>query len=197
MKRKRAIMSWLVFSTISLSSILADTNESQADPNQNKPQKHRLVTFEDNDKFKTVGSPHVSIDGKWIAYTLSKQIWIIPIEGGEPRGSSAWNPVWTTDGKALSFLSDRGADHTQVWTLKLDQFGEAEQVTKLKRSADSIKWSPQGDKFLFVFEDEAKKTDPNTPQDPADDAKKTYSLGKNGIAVANITPANGTGERRF
>ncbi|MHC4203191.1 MAG: S9 family peptidase [Planctomycetota bacterium] len=181
MKQKTAIISWLVFSTVSLSSILADTNQSQADPNQNMPQKPRPVTFEDNDKFKTVGSPHVSKDGKLIAYTLSRQIWIIPVEGGEPRavttkGSSAWNPVWTPDGKALSFLSDRGADHTQVWALKLDQFGEAEQVTKLKRSANSIKWSPQGDKLLFVFKDEVKKTDPNKPKEPADKTKKPWVI---------------------
>lgn len=182
MKQKIVIMSWLVFSTISLSSILADTNQSQADPNQNKPQKPHPVTFEDNDKFKTVGSPHVSKDGKWIAYTLSKQIWIIPIEGGEPRavttkGSSAWNPIWNPDGKTLSFLSDRATDHTQVWALRFGHFGEAERITKLKRSANSIKWSPQGDRLLFVFKDEkTRKTDPNTPQDPADNAKKPWVI---------------------
>ena len=182
MKQKIVIMLWLVFSTISLSPILADTNQSQADPNQNKPQKPHPVTFEDNDKFKTVGSPHVSKDGKWIAYTLSKQIWIIPTEGGEPRavttkGSSAWNPAWTPDGTALSFLSDRATGQTQVWALKVGHFGEAEQITKLKRSANSIKWSPQGDKLLFVFKDEkAKKTDPNTPQDPADNTKKPWVI---------------------
>jgi len=182
MKQKIFIMSWLVFSTISLSSILADTNQSQADPNQNKPQKPHPVTFEDNDKFKAVGSPHVSKDGKWIAYTLSRQIWIIPVEGGKPRavttkGSSAWNPVWTPDGKALSFLSDRATDHTQVWALKFDRFGEAEQITKLKRSANSIKWSPQDNKLLFVFKDETiRKTDPNTPPDPADNVKQPWVI---------------------
>ncbi|MHC4656262.1 MAG: alpha/beta hydrolase family protein [Planctomycetota bacterium] len=167
MKQKIVIMSWLVFNTICLSSILADTNQS---------------TFEDNDKFKTVGSPHVSKDGKWIAYTLSGQIWIIPIEGGEPRavttkGSTARKPVWTPDGKALSFLSDRATDHNQVWALKFGRFGEAEQVTKLKRSANSIKWSPQGDKLLFVFKDKKpKNTDPNTPQDPADKTEKAWVI---------------------
>jgi len=182
MKKKIVVVSWLVFNTICLSSILADTNQPQADPNKTKPQKPHHVTFEDNDKFKTVGSPHVSKDGKWIAYTLSGQIWIIPIEGGEPRavttkGSTARNPVWTPDGKALSFLSDRATEHTQVWALKFGRFGEAEQVTKLKRSANSIKWSPQGDKLLFVFKDKKpKKTDPNTPQDPADKTEKAWVI---------------------
>jgi dipeptidyl aminopeptidase/acylaminoacyl peptidase len=173
MKRKIVVMSWLVFSTIYLSSVLADTNQPQTDPNQNKPQKPHPVTFEDNDKFKTVGSPHVSKDGKWIAYTLSDQIWVIPIEGGEPRdvttkGSSAWNPVWTPDGKALSFLSNRATEHTQVWALRLGRFGEAEQITRLKRSANSIRWSPQGDRLLFVFKDKKlESSDPNTTQQPA------------------------------
>ena len=175
-------MSWLVISTVFLPSILADTNQSQADPNQDKPPKPHPVTFEDNDKFKTVGSPHVSKDGKWIAYTLSGQIWIIPTEGGEPRavttkGSIAWNPIWTPDGKALSFLSDRDTDHTQVWALKFGRFGEGEQITKLKRSANSIKWSPQGDKLLFVFKDEkTEKADPNTPQEATDKTKKPWVI---------------------
>ena len=183
MKPKIVFMSWLVFSTISLSSILADANQSQADPNQNKPQKPHPVTFEDNEKFKTVGSPQVSKDGKWIAYTLSGRIWIIPIEGGEPRAvttksSSARNPVWTPDGKALSFLSKRAAEHTQVWALRLDRFGEAEQITKLKRSANSIKWSPQGDRLLFVFKDEQKEnSDPNSPKRrPADNTEKPWVI---------------------
>ncbi len=182
MKQKTVIMSWLVFSTIYLSSILADTNQSQAEPNQNKPQKPHPVTFKDNDKFKTAGSPHVSKDGKWIAYTLSDQIWIIPIEGGEPyavttKGPSASNPVWTPDGKALSFLSNRSKGQTQVWVLKFDHFGEAEQITKLKRSANSIKWSPQGDKLLFVFKDKkTEKKDPNTPQDSAGNTEEPWVI---------------------
>jgi len=182
MKRKTVVMSWLVFSTIYLSSVLADTNQSQTDPNQNKPQKPRPVTFEDNDKFKTVGSPHVSKDGKWIAYTLSDQIWVIPIEGGEPRavttkGSSAWNPVWTPDGKALSFLSNRATEHTQVWALRLGRFGEAEQITKLKRSANSIRWSPRGDRLLFVFKDKIlESSDPNTTQQPGGNVEKPWVI---------------------
>jgi len=182
MKQITVIMLWLVFSTIYLPLVLADTNQSQSEPDQNKPQGPHPVTFKDNDQFKTVGSPHVSEDGKWIAYTLAKQIWIIPIEGGEPRavttkGSSAWNPVWTPDGKALSFLSDRATDHTQVWALKFGHFGEAEQITKLKRSANSIKWSPQGDKVLFVFKDKDVGTsDPNTPQQPEGNAEKPWVI---------------------
>ena len=97
---------------------------------------------------------------------------MIPVEGGEPyavttKGLSARSPVWTPDGKALSFLSNRSKDHTQVWTLKFGHFGEAEQITKLKRSARIIKWSPQGDKLLFVFRDEEPK-DPNDKQDRAE-----------------------------
>jgi len=182
MKQTTVVVSWLVFSVIYLSSALANTNQSQAETNQNKPQKPHLITFEDNAKFKTVGSPYVSKDGKWIAYTLSKQIWIIPIEGGEPytvttKGSSAWNPVWTPDGTALSFLSNRSKDHTQVWVLKFDHFGEAQQITKLKRSANSIKWSPQGDKLLFVFKDEdAKEKDPNTPKDSAGKSEEPWVI---------------------
>jgi dipeptidyl aminopeptidase/acylaminoacyl peptidase len=107
---------------------------------------------------------------------------IIPFEGGEPyavttKGSSTWNPVWTPDGKALSFLSKRNAEHTQVWMLRFGRFGEAEQITKLERSADSIRWSPQGDKLLFVFKDKKKKKkDPNTPQDSSGNTQEPWVI---------------------
>ena len=71
MIQKIVIMSWFVFNTISLSSIMADTNQSQADPSQNNPQKPRAVTFEDHDKFKTVGSAHVAKDAQRIAHTTA------------------------------------------------------------------------------------------------------------------------------
>ncbi|MBN1548807.1 MAG: S9 family peptidase [Syntrophaceae bacterium] len=171
MKQKIVITTLLLFAVIYLHPILADANQSQAERAQSKPQSPHTVTFEDNEKFETIGSPHISKDGQWIAYTLSGRIWMVPLEGGEPdavttKGSSAWNPVWTPDGKALSFLSDRSGKHTQVWTLKFGRFGEAEQITKLDRSANSIRWSPQGDKLLFVFKDKKKeKREPSTPQD--------------------------------
>ncbi len=182
MKLKIAIVLCLLFNTISPPATLAETNQSQPDPNEAKPPKPHLITFEDNGKFKTVGSPQVSKDGKWVAYTLSDQVWVVPIKGGEPRavttkGSSAWNPVWTPDGKGLSFLSDRATGHTQVWVLRLDRFGEAEQVTDLKRSANSIKWSPQGDKLLFVFKDEKpKSSEPNKPQQSGQNAEGPWVI---------------------
>jgi len=180
MKQITVIMSWLVFGTACLSSVSADTNNSPAVSDRDKPQEPRLVSFEDNDKFKTTGSPHVSKDGKWVAYTLSGRIWTVPIGGGEPyavttKGSSAWNPVWTPDGKALSFLSNRDGKHTQVWALRLDRFGEAQQVTRLERSADSIRWSPQGDRLLFVFKDKMPQTSAlDTPRRPAGDTAKPW-----------------------
>jgi len=177
MKQKEVIVSWLVFSIACLTCVLADANQARSETD---PNRHHPVTFEDNDNFKAVGSPHVSKDGKWIAYTLSDRIWIMPVEGGEPyavttKGSSAWNPVWTPDGKALSFLSNRSKDHTQVWALKFDHFAEAEQITKLKRSANAVKWSPQGDRLLFVFRDEKPdKADPNAPQKTPRNAEKPW-----------------------
>jgi dipeptidyl aminopeptidase/acylaminoacyl peptidase len=182
MKQKIIVTTFLLFTVIYFFPILADTNQSHAELVKSKPQSPHTVTFEDNEKFKTVGSPHISKDGKWIAYTLCDRILIIPFEGGQPyavttKGSSTWNPVWTPDGKALSFLSNRNAKHTQVWTLRFGRFGEAEQITKLERSANSIRWSPQGDKLLFVFKDKKKeKKDPNTPQDSSDNTKEPWVI---------------------
>jgi len=90
--------------------------------------------------------------------------------------------------RIIRLESRLGSGWTQVWALKFGHFGEAEQITKLKRSANSIKWSPQDNKLLFVFKDETirktdvfkdetiRKTDPNTPQNPADNAKKPWVI---------------------
>ncbi|GGD48313.1 S41 family peptidase [Muriicola marianensis] len=67
-------------------------------------------------------SPHFSNDGTWIAFTAeydgNSDVYIIPVEGGEPRRLT-WHPGndvvqgWTPDGKVL-FRSAREARPTQM-----------------------------------------------------------------------------------
>ena len=68
----------------------------------------RPIEVDDYFALKYVGSPTVSPDGKWIAYTVRSQdlendsretrIWMSRTAGGEPlemsaKGSSAWGPA--------------------------------------------------------------------------------------------------------
>jgi dipeptidyl aminopeptidase/acylaminoacyl peptidase len=107
-----------------------------------------------------VSDPHVSPDGRAVAYDLrstdlaankgSHAIWIA--EGGKTRrlaisDGGATNPRWAPDGKSLYFVSSRsGSD--QIW--RTDLAGEtATQVTHLPLDVDTFRISPDG-KTLVV-----------------------------------------------
>ena len=108
----------------------------------------RGVSIDDQAKFQSIESPAFSSDGKWIAYAVStgdyennqslNRIWMQPAQGGSPvalsaAGVSSWQPVFSKDGKILYFLSARDEQKSQLWSLNLENGGEAQQVTELER----------------------------------------------------------------
>jgi dipeptidyl aminopeptidase/acylaminoacyl peptidase len=115
------------------------------------------VTVEDFGKLKAVGRPALSPDGRSLAYALEGRIYVVSVDGGEPRtlttgGSSASNPHWSRDGRTLFFISDRTGSN-QLWKLPVGSFGEAEQVTHLDRGVDAINLSPDEASLLLTFDD--------------------------------------------
>lgn len=149
----------------------------------------RNVALNDFFKLKTVGSPTISPDQKWIAYTVREmnlkedksetRIWMQAVDGGEPipmtgKGYSASSPKWSPDGKYLSFMASKGKDaKTQVWTLNR-LGGEAVQLTKVKQGVGGYEWSPDGTSLLLTIKD--PKPELLTP-DPKDDKKpKPYVI---------------------
>ena len=115
-----------------------------------------------------VGSPVVSPDGDWVAYTVRSsdydenntetRIWMIPAMGGEAlpmtaKGYSAGNPQWSPDGKYLSFTASRnGSNGTQVWVLNR-MGGEAQQLTFVEQGVSGYEWSPDGSRLLLMIRD--------------------------------------------
>jgi len=151
----------LLFATLVLTSIA------------NAADELRPIEIDDYFALRYVGSPQVSPDGEWVAYTVSSQdldndsretrIWIIPTVGGEAlpmtaRGNSAWRPRWTPDGKHLSFLSSRNDSGTQVFTIDL-RGGEGEQLTDLEQGVGSFEWSPDGTRLVITMTDPAPEED--------------------------------------
>ena len=127
----------------------------------------RSITVDDHFKIKRVGSPRLSLDGKWVAFTVSTtnleknesktRIWKIPVEGGEAipmsaEASSSSLPKWSPDGKYFSFLSARNNGKPQVWALN-SLGGEAVKLTDVKQGVKDYAWSPDGKRILLTIMD--------------------------------------------
>jgi dipeptidyl aminopeptidase/acylaminoacyl peptidase len=120
-----------------------------------------------------------SPDSKWLAYTLthadsSQQItkaprggtgifgpevqvdvWIVNIATGENINVSedhghSWGPVWSPDGKAIAFFSDRdGALRVWLWDVGLRQTRRlSDKVVRAGALADVVAWTPDSREVL-------------------------------------------------
>lgn len=73
-------------------------------------------------------------------------IWMVPIDSSDPKliaeGSS---PAVSPNGDKLVFLKRR-----QVWSISLVDSTKAKQLFKIRGSAGSLRWSPDGSKLAFV-----------------------------------------------
>ena len=131
------------------------------------PVAPRPLTVDDYFKIHDVGDPQVSPDGKWVAYTVTKQdlekdesktrIWMIPSSGGEPvpmtaKEKSASRPRWSPDGRYLAFLAAPEDGKTQVWTL-FRKGGDSQPLTESVQGVSSYEWSPDGKRMVLVLQD--------------------------------------------
>jgi Tol biopolymer transport system component len=146
-------------------------------------QEPRHLTVDDLFQVQRVGSPKVSPDGGWIAYTVSTtslekessttRVWMVPTADGDPlpmtvEGKSAGSPQWSPDGRYLTFTASRDGGKSQVWALDR-RGGEAFALTDVKQGVSGYVWSPDGTRLLLTIRD-AEEEDPekkeNAPQDP-------------------------------
>src|SRR5690606_37299797 len=156
----------------------APQQESRAQAAQPRP-----LAVQDLFALRRVGSPAISPDGEWVAYTvttvLEKQdrartrIWMAPAAGGEAvpltaEGVSSSSPQWSPDGRYLGFLSARNGDETQVWVLDR-RGGEAQKLTDVKQGVKGFEWSPDGRRLALLIRD--PEQDDEASADSADSKK--------------------------
>lgn len=112
-----------------------------------------------------ISDPQVSPDGKMVAFvaqtidlennTRPRQIYVIPLNGGEPKlitqqGSVNERPRWSPDSKRIAFISNRSGS-SQVWLMDPDG-SNPKQVTNLSTGASGVLFSPDGKYLLFTSE---------------------------------------------
>lgn len=142
----------------------------------------RPLKLDDLGRFRNVGDPQVSPDGKLVAYTVSTtdvkedksntHIWMIGVDGSNDRQitfsqESENSPRWSPDGKYLSFTSSRPgkARGNQVWLLDRNG-GEAMQLTELKGRLQGHEWSPDSKRLVLVIGDPDPEAEPGPSPQP-------------------------------
>jgi dipeptidyl aminopeptidase/acylaminoacyl peptidase len=139
----------------------------------------RALTVDDLFAIKQVGTPQVSPDGRWVAYSVRSTnlkadknetgLWMAPLDasgGAIPLTAPGYAPSdarWSPDGRYLSFLATRprgpgaapdsnGEPKAQVWALDR-RGGEAQPLTHVAQGVDAYEWSPDGTHLVLAITD--------------------------------------------
>ena len=164
---------WHLFSVLAMIGVTAGPMVAQ----------DRVLNVDDLFGILSVGSPQVSPDNKWVAYTIrtvsleneaaETRIWMVSTSGGDPialtsEGYSASNPHWSPDGQYLAFTANRDETSNQIWLLDR-RGGEAQKLTDVKQGVTGYEWSPDGTRVVLTIldpEEEEEEKDENKPKDP-------------------------------
>lgn len=140
-----------------------------------EPAAPTPITAADLFNIKTVETPALSPDGKWVAYVVRSierttvsseasakedwiyrtQLWLAATDGqtsprqltfGAARNSS---PAWSPAGDRLAFVRNVEKEKPQVYLLPIAG-GEAMPLTKIETGAINPRWSPDGTRILFT-----------------------------------------------
>ncbi len=96
--------------------------------------------------------PAISPDGRWIAFTMLSDVWLMRADGTEPRnltdhpGEDGY-PAWSPDGARIAFASNRDGDY-DIYVVDADGT-DLMQVTDAPGRDDGPAWKPDGTQIGF------------------------------------------------
>ena len=137
-----------------------------------------------------ISDPHLSPDGKLIAFTLRKtdlkenkgktDLYLIDADDNNLRqltthNGADFNPRWTPDSTTIYFISTRSGS-SQVWKISTTG-GEATQLTDLPLDVSNMIVSPTGTHIAFTM-DVFPSTTPQQTKDRLDETAKSKATGR-------------------
>jgi dipeptidyl aminopeptidase/acylaminoacyl peptidase len=147
---------FLVFCLVSATGVLHGQT-SRTSPQKVAPSVDQVLSL------TRAGSPELSPDGRFVAYTVREtnwddnayetEIWLADARAGATRQltnakKSSQSPAWSPDGTKLAFISDR-TDTRQIYLIN-PQGGEADAITTLEDGVDRFAWSPDGQTIAYT-----------------------------------------------
>ena len=135
--------------------------------NNTTPETSQPFTVDDLVRLKRLSDPHVSPDGRYVAYVVREtdldankgrsDIWLLDLthKDAQPERLTSdpandVSPRWAPDSRTLYFISTRSGS-SQVWRIRTDG-GEATRVTNYPLDVGSLKVSPRGDGLALSME---------------------------------------------
>lgn len=130
----------------------------------------QVPTIEQSLSMKSVSTPRISPDGRFVAYQVQEtnwtdnafetEIYIANLATGERyqltnAKKSSFAPTWSPDSKRLAFISDRDGKN-QLYVIA-PAGGEAVQLTNLETGVNGFDWSPDGKRIAFTAADPKSK----------------------------------------
>jgi len=127
----------------------------------------RVLVPDDVFSLKDVADPHLSPDGRQVAYTITRldakeddsdtDVYLVSMAGGEPLRLTSGkkddtSPRFSPNGEWIAFLSEREGKKKQVYLLNR-RGGEAVKLTSFGADVSDLDWSPDSKSLALVVSD--------------------------------------------